>query len=90
MRAIITGVGHYAPEQKLTNKEAELLRLFCLHKNQILDRDVALNFIWEDNSFFNSRSMDVYITKLRGYLKMDESVQIVNIHGHGFKLIDEN
>ena len=74
-------------EQKLTNKEAELLRLLCLHKNQILDRDVALNLIWEDNSFFNSRSMDVYISKLRKYLNQDEKIEILNVHGKGFKLM---
>jgi len=76
-------------EQKLTNKEAELLRLLCLHKNQILDRDVALNLIWEDNSFFNSRSMDVYISKLRKYLNQDNQIEILNVHGKGFKLVEK-
>lgn len=73
-------------EQKLTHKEAELLRLLCLHKNHILDRNVALNLIWKDNSFYNSRSMDVYISKLRKYLSKDEQIEILNVHGKGFKL----
>ncbi|TND09548.1 MAG: two-component system response regulator [Bacteroidetes bacterium] len=73
--------------QKLTSKEAELLRLLCLHRNDVLDRSFALNSIWHDDSYFNSRSMDVYIAKLRKYLKEDSTVEIINIHGRGFKLL---
>ena len=72
--------------QKLTNKESELLRLLCLHRNQILDREVTLKLVWGDDNIFTSRSMDVYITKLRKYLKKDPNIQINNIHGKGFKL----
>lgn len=74
-------------EQKLTHKESELLRLLCLHLNQMLERDVALKLVWGDNSFFMGRSMDVYITKLRKYLKQDDRIQINTIHGRGFKMI---
>lgn len=73
--------------QKLTFKEAELLKLLCLHQNQILERELALNLIWGDDSFFNARSMDVFISRLRKYLKKDERVKIVNVHGKGFKLV---
>ena len=73
--------------QKLTSKEADLLRLLALHKNEVLDRSFALNTIWGDDSYFNSRSMDVYIAKLRKYLKEDQGVEIMNIHGRGFRLI---
>jgi two-component system, OmpR family, response regulator len=74
-------------EQKLTQKECELLNLLCVYKNKILERSVALTKIWKDDNYFNSRSMDVYITKLRGYLKLDESIELLNIHGTGYKLI---
>jgi two-component system OmpR family response regulator len=73
--------------QKLTSKESDLLRLLALHKNDVLDRSLALNTIWGDDSYFNSRSMDVYIAKLRKYLKEDPTVEIMNIHGKGFRLI---
>lgn len=74
-------------ERKLTHKESELLRLLCLHQNAVLEREVALKLIWGDDSFFNARSMDVYITKLRKYLQNDDRIQITNIHGKGFKLL---
>jgi len=74
-------------EQKLTSKEAELLRLLCENMNNVLDRTVALNKIWFDDSYFNARSMDVYITKLRKYLKGDTNVELINVHGVGFKLV---
>ncbi len=74
-------------EQFLTTKEADLLRLLCLHKNDILDRNFALNSIWKDDNYFNSRSMDVFVTKLRKYLKDDPKVEIINVHGKGFKLL---
>lgn len=72
---------------KLTTKESELLSLLCAHANDILQRDFALRTIWIDDNYFNARSMDVYITKLRKHLKDDENVQIINIHGKGYKLI---
>ena len=72
---------------KLTTKESELLALLCAHSNEILQRDFALKTIWIDDNYFNARSMDVYITKLRKHLKEDESVEIINIHGKGYKLI---
>lgn len=74
-------------ESKLTSKEAELLRLLCENMNEVLDRSVALKRIWQDDSYFNARSMDVYITKLRKYLKDDPSVELLNVHGIGFKLV---
>jgi len=74
-------------EVKLTSKEAALLKLLCQNLNNVVDRSVALNKIWLDDSYFNARSMDVYITKLRKYLKMDPSVELLNVHGVGFKLV---
>lgn len=74
-------------QTRLTTKECELLTLLCSHKNQILERNYALMTIWEENTYFNARSMDVYITKLRKHLKYDETVQIMNIHGKGYKLV---
>ena len=74
-------------EQKLTSKEAGLLRLLCTHANEVLDRPTALNEIWNDDSYFNARSMDVYIVKLRKYLKGDPRVELLNVHGVGFKLV---
>lgn len=74
-------------QEKLTSKEADLLRLLCQYQNDILDRSFALNSIWHDDSYYNSRSMDVYIAKLRKYLSGDKSVEIINIHGKGFKLL---
>lgn len=73
--------------QKLTSREADLLKMLCDHKNEVLDRSIALKKIWLDDSYFNARSMDVYIAKLRKYLKDDESVQLMNVHGIGFKLV---
>lgn len=79
------------PEKKikLTTKEAELLRLLCLNMNQTLNRSDALKAIWHDDSYFNARSMDVYITKLRKYLKAEPSIKILTLHGQGFKLLQE-
>ncbi len=74
-------------EQKLTSKEAELLKLLGENLNQVLDRSEALNKIWYDDSYFNARSMDVYVTKLRKYLKADANVELLNVHGVGFKLV---
>ena len=74
-------------QTKLTTKESELLGLLCAHANEILQRDFALKTIWIDDNYFNARSMDVYITKLRKHLKDDDSIEIINIHGKGYKLI---
>ena len=74
-------------QTKLTTKESELLALLCSHANEILQRDFALKTIWIDDNYFNARSMDVYITKLRKHLKTDDSIEIINIHGKGYKLI---
>ena len=73
--------------RKLTTKESELLNLLCRHRNEVLERNFALRSIWIDDNYFNARSMDVYITKLRKYLNRDENVQILNIHGKGYKLL---
>lgn len=75
---------------KLTTKECELLNLLCSHANEILQRDYALKTIWIDDNYFNARSMDVYITKLRKHLKDDPTVEIINIHGKGYKLVVPN
>ena len=72
---------------KLSPKENQLLRLLVLHVNDLLPREVALNKIWRDDNYFTSRSMDVYIAKLRKYLKPDSNVEILNIHGEGFRLV---
>ena len=74
-------------QTKLTTKENELLALLCAHANEILQRDYALKTIWIDDNYFNARSMDVYITKLRKHLKDDDQIEIINIHGRGYKLI---
>ena len=74
-------------KQKLTGREAELLRLLCLSENRILERSYALKTIWGDDSYFNGRSMDVFVSKLRRYLKNDSCVQILNIHGRGYKIV---
>lgn len=74
-------------QQKLTTREAQLLKLLCVHANEVLDRNYALRTIWEDDNYFNGRSMDVYIAKLRKYLKEDSNIEIINVHGKGFKLL---
>ncbi|MCC6541604.1 MAG: response regulator transcription factor [Flavobacteriales bacterium] len=76
-------------ERKLTTKENELLRLLCMNRNEVLDRSEALMAVWGDDSYFNGRSMDVYIAKLRKYLRADTKVEIINVHGKGFRLIAE-
>lgn len=73
-------------EHTLTRKEAALLRLLCIYKNKVLTRETALKSIWGDNDYFIGRSMDVFITKLRKYLKADSNISITNVHGTGFKL----
>ncbi len=74
-------------DKKLTTKEGQLLNLLCKNRNDVLDRQAALRAIWGDDNYFNGRSMDVYIAKLRKLLKEDERIEILNIHGKGFKLI---
>jgi len=78
---------HGTKVQKLTTKESELLKLLCTNKNRVLERNFALRTIWIDDNYFNARSMDVYITKLRKYLKEEPSIEIINVHGKGYKLI---
>lgn len=76
-------------KEKLSPKEAQLLRLFALNMNQVLSRTEALTKIWHEDNYFTARSMDVFVTKLRKYLSLDENLEIVNIHGAGFRLIDK-
>jgi len=75
--------------RKLSPKENKLLKLLALYKNDLLPREMALTKIWRDDNYFTSRSMDVYIAKLRKYLKPDEKVEIINIHGEGFRLVED-
>jgi len=77
-------------QHKLTTKESELLKLLCLYSDTFLDRNFALKSIWNDDNYFNGRSMDVYIAKLRKYLKGDPDVELMNIHGRGFRLITKD
>lgn len=76
--------------RKLTSKEADLLLLFCENMNETLERSSALRKVWYEDSYFNARSMDVYITKLRKYFKDDPNVELINVHGVGFKLLVKN
>lgn len=72
---------------KLSPKEAKLLQLLCEHKNNVVSREMALNNIWGENNYFTTRSMDVFVTKLRKHLKKDPSIEIINVHGNGFRLL---
>lgn len=74
-------------QQLLSYKEAQLLKLLIDHRDAVLDRKVALDYVWGDDSYFNSRSMDVFISKLRKFLEADPAIKIVNIRGKGFKLV---
>lgn len=74
-------------KDKLSPKEAQLLRMFAMYMNDILPRSEALTKIWGEDNYFTARSMDVFVTKLRKYLKRDENIEIVNIHGNGFQLL---
>lgn len=80
---------HKGKERALTSREADLLRLLCVYRNRVLERDVALKAIWGSDSFFNGRSMDVFISRLRKYLSADPRLAILNEHGKGFKLVAE-
>ena len=82
LRSII----RHGEKQKLSPKEADLLKLLCQNKNELLSRETALNKIWGEDGYFTARSMDVFITKLRKYLKDDPNIEIKNIHGSGFLL----
>jgi len=74
-------------KQKLTTKEAELLKLLYLHKNTTVERSYALKEVWGDDSYYNARSMDVYIAKLRKFFKDDDAINIITVHREGFKLL---
>ncbi len=78
---------HADGEYKLTPKESGLLRLLCLHLNETLERDLALRTVWGNESYFSGRSMDVFVSRLRKYLKHDPRVEIMSVHGRGFRLI---
>jgi len=80
-------LSHPEEERKLTRKEAEVLRLLCMHRDQVLTRELVLNMVWGDDTYFLGRSLDVFISRLRKYLKRDDRVQITNVHGVGFKLL---
>jgi DNA-binding response OmpR family regulator len=80
-------IQHNGQQQKLSTKEAELLQLLCLKQNAVLTREEALLSIWHDDNYFNGRSMDVFLSKLRKYLKEDPKVEILNVHGKGYKLL---
>ncbi|MDX9751378.1 MAG: response regulator transcription factor [Flavobacteriales bacterium] len=79
-------LSHPSGERKLTKKEGEVLRLLCMHQGQVLPRELVLNMVWGDDTYFLGRSLDVFISRLRKYLKPDPDVAIVNSHGVGFKL----
>jgi DNA-binding response OmpR family regulator len=83
LRELISGNS----KQTLSPKENDLLKMLCEYRNDLLPRDQALKRIWGSDTYFNGRSMDVYIAKLRKYLREDESIEIVNIHGNGFRLV---
>lgn len=76
-----------AEKEKLSPKESELLRMFAMYKNDVLSRSEALKKIWGEDNYFTARSMDVFVTKLRKYLEADPKIEIVNIHGSGFRLL---
>jgi two-component system OmpR family response regulator len=81
-------LSHNETKHVLSPKENELLRMLCEFKNDLVTRETALKRIWGSDTYFNGRSMDVYIAKLRKYLKPDPKVEIVNIHGNGFRLVE--
>lgn len=89
LRELVFADGDDKEVNKLSPKEAHLLRLFCLNINDVLPRSEALTKIWGEDNYFTARSMDVFVTKLRKYLAKDESLEIVNIHGNGFRLLEK-
>lgn len=84
---VLTG---YGEDKKLSPKESELLKLLLQYKNDLLPRSTALLKIWKDDNYFTGRSMDVYIAKLRKYVKADTRIEIQNIHSEGFTLMVHN
>ena len=82
-------LSHPSGDRKLTKREAEVLRLLCMHKDQVLPRELVLNMVWGDDTYFLGRSLDVFISRLRKYLREDPRVAINNVHGVGFKLVVE-
>lgn len=76
--------------QRLSPREADLLRLLCLHLNNVLSRETALMTIWGEDNYFTARSMDVFVTRIRKYLKDDPAVEIINVHGNGFRMMVNN
>ncbi len=87
LRILTFAEGDTKEKDKLSPKESHLLRLFCIYKNEVLPRSKALTEIWEEDNYFTARSMDVFVTKLRKYLHRDPDLEIVNIHGNGFRLL---
>ncbi len=83
-KQVLMGPGE---ERRLTTKENDLLRLLCENANTVLERSIALRTVWGDDNYFNGRSMDVYIAKLRKYLAEDPEVEVANVHGKGFRLV---
>jgi DNA-binding response OmpR family regulator len=77
-------------KRKLTSREGELLRLLCLHMNKTLERGYALRTLWGNDNYFSGRSMDVFISRLRRYLDGDSNIEILNVHGKGHKLVNNN
>lgn len=88
LRELTYNNGEQSSMNKLSPKEAHLLRMFCIFKNDVLPRSEALTKIWGEDNYFTARSMDVFVTKLRKYLAADENLEIVNIHGNGFRLVE--
>ena len=88
LRSLVYKNGDY--QEKLSPKEAHLLKMFCLAKNDVLERSDALKKIWGEDNYFTARSMDVFVTKLRKYLSKDDTIEIANIHGNGFRLIEKS
>ncbi len=86
----LRSISRNGEKQKLSPKESDLLKLLCQNKNELLSRETALRKIWGEDGYFTARSMDVFITKLRKYLKDDPNIEIKNIHGSGFLLEEKN
>ncbi len=82
-------LSHATKDKKLTKKEADILKVLCEQKGKVVERELLLNMVWGDDSYFNGRSLDVFITKLRKYLSEDDRITIKNIHGVGFSLETE-
>ena len=80
---------HEAEERKLSFRETELLKILYLNRDRIIDRKYILNLLWGNDNFFNSRNLDVYITKLRSYLKKDSNLQIITVKGVGYRFVVE-